>query len=250
LLWALAGAGRLRVLASVGLPVLGLGACVAAQAGGNLLLIDAPPAQDTLALGASWLQTPRAPDQAATRAMLIPAVDWYAHEGWFASTENGVGVNLSAQPDRQWGFRLWPQWGRSARDASAAMPVIGPRLQAQAFANQMVGGVLMLQTATAVGSARSRDGLQSEWGITSGLPLEGGLIGFGLSANWGNRAFRQDMFGQHSAGWNDLNGTLNLDLRLDARWHVDGQWLRTKLLQPVGPVHWSHGALFSLWRDW
>lgn len=232
-----------------GLGLAGLLTGMVAHAGGNLPLIDAVPEQDKLALGASWWQSPRAPDRGATQQILMPAADWYNHAGWFASTENGLGVNLSSQADAQWGARLWPQWGRSARDASAQVQAIGPRWQAQVFANKLVGGVVLLQSATAVGSARSHDGLQSEWGLTSGVPLPGGLVGAGVSANWGNRAFRQDMFGQRTAAWNDLNATLNLDLRLDARWHVDGQLLRTRLLHSAGPDRWTHGALLSLWRD-
>lgn len=233
--WRLARAGLLCALA---------GPCLA---GGNLVLIDTVPEHDHLALGWSAWAWPRSPDSPHSPPQWWPALDWYGHDGVFASTENGLGINLSRNPDLACGVRLWPQWGRAHEDATPGASAIGPRLQAQVFANRTLWGVVQAQTATAVGAGRQRDGLQSEWGLLTGVPWDGGALGVGVSLNWANRAYRRDMLGVPHAGWADANATLSFDQKLDARWHVDGQWLRTRL---TASGRWTHAAVLSLWRDW
>ena len=66
-----------------------------AQAAGTLLLLDDPPAESQWAGGLSWRGWPRAPGSSHQRQGLMPALDYSAPNGFFLSTDTGVGWNLA-----------------------------------------------------------------------------------------------------------------------------------------------------------
>ncbi|RTL31371.1 MAG: hypothetical protein EKK47_07985 [Burkholderiales bacterium] len=229
-----------------------------ALAWGTLLLIEAPPKQDTLAIGGTMWSMPRAPDGAHQTALLTPAIEYDRHDGWFASTEMGLGFNASSSERWQAGLRLWPQFGRDRQDASASQPRLGPRLQKQLFANGMLGDIALLQSAVSYGSGQSQNGVQTELGLTSGLPLARGFVGVGLAATYGNRTYRRDYTGIDRAGWSDWSWTVNVDHRVTAVWHVDAQYQQASVsVRPASAPPGSaaetrvrpYTALLTVWRD-
>lgn len=222
------------------------------HAWGTLVLMDAPPEQDSWSVGAQAMGMPRAPGRSQEAWTLLPAVDYYGHAGLFASTENGVGYNAS--PDRQWGagVRVWPQFGRSRREADT-LPHVGLRWQPQVFANWQANEALLLQSAVSSGNGVNRRGLQSEWGVTSGLPLGADLLGLGVSATWGNRAYRSSYIGIDRPGWADWSWTASVSHRFSPRWHVDAQWQWAHVIHAAESAgafqSRQQGGLLALWRD-
>ncbi len=227
-----------------------------AKAWGTLILIDAPPEANKLAIGASYWAVPRSPDGQHTSYAFTPAVDYYRHDGWFASTETGIGFNASHVDSWQAGVRLWPQFGRAGQDATLEQSRLGPRLQKQGFANVMLGEIILLQSALSYGSGRSQNGVQTEFGITSGVPWQSGIFGVGLALTYGNRAYRRDYNHVDACGWSDWSWAVNVDQKLDGGWHADAQWQKATIIQtgamagtPSATWHPST-LLVSLWRDW
>lgn len=246
---------RQRALAGL-LTLVVAGIPQAALAWGSLILLDPTPDEDKLAFGASAWRVPRSPDGRHAEHLLTPAVDYYRHDGWFVSTETGVGYNASRSAAWQAGLRLWPQFGRARQDASAAWPRIGPRLQTQAFANASVADVALLQSAISSGSGIHHDGVQTELGVTSGIPWEGGSLGLTLATTYANRAFRRDYTGVDHAGWTDWSWALSAEQKLGGAWRMDAQFQRATILRPPSasgsPRSTWHpqAVLISLWRNW
>lgn len=215
----------------------------AAQAAGNLLLLESPPKASTYAAGGSVWSLPQFPGARKRDTMVLPALDYAGANGVFVSTDLGLGWNLAPTKDVQAGVRLWPQFGRSRKDAPAGLDPIGDRLQAQAFANWQLGEIALLQSGLLYGAGRDRNASQLELGVTSGIPLGDDLIGIGLSASWGDRRFRQDYFGisaaesrasglpavQFNGGRIDSALTLSFEHKFDAHWRVSGQVVASRL---------------------
>ncbi|MEO8279298.1 MAG: MipA/OmpV family protein [Ideonella sp.] len=214
-------------------------ACDAAQAAGSLLLIEAPPPVATFAVGSSMWALPAYPGSRRERWTLLPGLDWYAPSGLFASTDLGLGWNLSRRRDLQAGLRLWPDLGRGGRDLPRGINAVGPRLQVEGFFNYQLLPVLLLQSGASFGAGRDRDGAQLELGATSGLPIGNDLLGIGLAATLANRAYRQSTAGvspgesqasglaawQVSGGWHDVSLTLSFEHKFDGQWRLDAQWI-------------------------
>jgi outer membrane scaffolding protein for murein synthesis (MipA/OmpV family) len=245
-----------------------LQAAASAWAWGSLLLIEAPPAQTSIAVGPSAWSLPRFPGAHASRQMLLPGVDIYRADGIFASTDTGLGWNLLSRPEWQAGVRLWPQFGRSRADVPAGIATVGHRLQAEVFVNHLVLPVVLLQSGWLHGAGRDHDGTQVELGATSALPIGGQLLGIGLATTWANRGFRQSYFGVASAeaqasglpaatlgaGWQDASLTLSAEHRWGPQWRLSGQIVRAKLLgaaarSPLTRSPMQTAATLTLWRD-
>lgn len=250
-------------------PLLALAAALPAWAGGNLVLIEAPPKTSTLAVGAAVWSLPQYPGSRKSDTLLIPALDYYGANGVFVSTDTGVGWNLSSSKDLQAGVRLWPQFGRSRKDGPAGLPSIGWRIQPQAFANLQLGEVVLLQSGLLYGAGRDRDGLQLELGATSGIPLGGDdLLGVGLSASWANRNYRASYFGVSAAdqassglraytlgaGLLDTNLTLSAEHKFGTDWRLSGQVVLSRLAgavaqSPIVQRRQQTTATVTLWRN-
>ncbi len=235
---------------------------------GSLVLIDAPPAQTTAAVGPSIWSLPRSPGASANRQMVLPGLDIYRPDGIFLSTDNSLGWNLSPRAEWQAGVRLWPQFGRTGTEVPAGIAGVGNRLQAEVFVNHFVLPVLLLQSGWLYGAGRCHDGAQVELGATSGLPIGDDLLGIGLATTWANSAFRQSYFGIGSAeaaasglpattlgaGWMDSSLTLSAEHRFDPQWHLSGQMIWAKLLgavarSPLTASPKQTAATLTLWRD-
>lgn len=226
-----------------------------AWAWGSLLLMDAPPERDHWAAGASAWSVPRASGSNRQTALLLPAIDYAGANGLFASTDVGLGQNLSPWSSVQAGWRLWPQFGRPRQDASTALPAFGPRLLKQGFANAQLTEWLLAQSTLSVGGGRLRQGVSAEFGLTSGIPLGQELLGVGVSATQGNRAFRRDETGEARSGWSDCAWTLGMEHRWSQAWRVDAQFQQAWLLgdksalRERGVQRRQHLLTVGLWRD-
>ncbi|HET8868995.1 MAG TPA: MipA/OmpV family protein [Aquabacterium sp.] len=217
---------------------------------GSLIMMDSRPQQDVVSIGGQVMSLPRAPGSASSSQALIPGFDYYGRSGIFVSTENGVGWNASTNVHWVAGLRMWPQFGRSKSEASHA-PAVGDRLQMQEFANWMPNEVLMLQSAVSEGSGLGRHGVQSEWGLTSGIPLGSDLLGVGVSATWANRDYQHSYLGRTGSGWADWSWTASTTHRFNARWHLDAQWQWAHLIGPApGLQSRQEGGLIALWYDY
>jgi len=242
-------------------------AALPARAWGSLLLIDPPPAATTLAAGAALWTLPSYPGAHRTQTALLPALDLEARNGFFASTDTGLGWNLSGRADVQAGWRLWPQFGRRARDVPAGIGGVGDRLQLEAFANVAAMPALLLQSGLSWGAGQNRDGAQLELGITSGVPIGADLLGIGVSATYANHAWRQSYYGisvpqaaasglpqtRLPAGWQDLSLTLSTEHRWGEHWRVDLQWIAARLLgaaatSPLAQTRRQQALTLDLWR--
>jgi hypothetical protein len=230
-----------------------------ASAMNGLLLLDTPPEQGLRwATGLSMWQWRTLPtDVPRQRTWFYPALDVRSADGWFVSTDNGLGWNLSRDPATQAGLRLspWPSRG-------GASGHVGKRLEQGLFANHALGPAVLLQSSLRHGAGRGRDGWVGEAGVTSGLPLPGGeLLGITLGATWANSGYRSSYdssgYGGQGArvpgGWQDLQLALSYEHRFDAHWRLDGQWLTART---TGLQRWAEGGnanqralSLSLWRD-
>lgn len=240
----------------------------AANAWGTLLLIDSPPAAARLSIGPSAWSMPAYPGSRAARALVIPGIDYQTPSGLFASTDLGLGWNLSRRSDIQSGVRLWPQFGREGTQGPRGLNGIGTRIQGQGFLNYQAAEALLLQSTLSYGAGRRHDGAQFEFGATSGVPIGPDLLGIGVAASYANRSFRQSYFGVSSSesiisglpattlgsGWQDVSLTLSAEHKLSDKWRISGQFIAARLVGEAArsPITRSRSQLASsvtLWRD-
>jgi outer membrane scaffolding protein for murein synthesis (MipA/OmpV family) len=246
-----------------------------AQAGGSLLLLDAPPAEATWSAGLSLRGWPRAPGSGRQREALLPALDYESPSGLFAATDTGLGWNLAPQwldgeaaKTWQFGARLWPQSGRSRRESPPGINRLGSRLITQLFANVQATPELLLQSGLSWGSGRHHNGDQFELGATSGIPIGQEMLGISLAATYANAAHLRGSFGvgpgesqasglpefhPHS-GWSDWSIALSAEHKFSAGWSVNGQWLHTRLigqaaLSPLTRSRDQPSFILSLWHQ-
>ncbi len=256
--------------------VLALSAWVpSAQAGGSLLLLEAPPAEANWSAGLSWRGRPRAPGSARQHYMLLPALDYESPSGFFAATDNGLGWNLAPQlldgdasRDWQFGARVWPQSGRSRRESPPGVARLGSRLVTQLFANAQVMPELLLQSGLSWGSGRHHNGDQLEIGATSGIPIGGELLAISLAATYANAAHLRGSFGvgpneslasglpefQPHSGWQDWSLAISAEHKFSAGWSVNGQWLHTRLIGQAANSPLTHSRdqpsfIVSIWHQ-
>jgi len=255
--------------------MLGICSTAPAMAAGSLLLIDAPPEQSTLSLGATGRGWPMAPGATRQERALLPAFDFAAPNGFFASTDDSIGWNLApllmndeaSVKAWQWGARLLPQWGRPRRMAPPGSDSTGTRVLGEAFANVQALPYLLLQSGLSWGSGRRHNGGQLELGATSGLPLGDELIGIGVAVSAANAAQLRSAFGvspvhaasgglqawHPGAGWQDWSTAISWEHKFSADWSVSGQWLGAHLMgnaarSPLTQSRFQPSFSFSLWR--
>lgn len=241
------------------------------QAEGTLVILDPPPSQVTAWGGASALSFPDYLASRRQRWLMIPALDVNTPTGAFASTDTGVGWNLSTRRDLQWGPRLWAQLGRSSRGSGVAGDTgIGARWTKGGFCNLQPAEFLLLQSSVMTGSGRHGDGMTAEIGAVLGLPIgqPDNDVGLTAAVTWANRAFRQSYLisapdsvpplhsvWQPAGGWQDASLGVVAEARLSPGWKLSGQISAVRLLGSVAesPLTQSrtHGDVsISLWRAW
>lgn len=238
------------------------------RAWGNLLLLDPPPQQAATSFGASLWRLPKFPGAGQSQTSLLPAFEWRDEKGLFVSTDSGVGWNMSRHKETQFGLRLWPQLGRHSSDVPPGVGAVGPRLQAEAFANHAPFEALLLQSGLLVGAGQHHDGVQLELGVTSGVPIGKDLLGIGLSTTWANGPYRSSYFGitpeqgtasglaafNSGAGWTDRCLTLSFEHRFSPHWRFDMQafkvfFARRVTESPLGIRSRQQVATTSIWHD-
>lgn len=268
---------RLRHLAP--LPPLLAGLLLAspshpARAAGDLLLLDAPPAQPQWSGGLSVRSWPRAPGSARQRDGLMPALDYSAPNGFFLSTDTGLGWNLApalldgqAAQDWQLGARIWPQAGRPRSAAPPGIDSLNSRLGGELFANFQALPALLLQSGLSFGGGRYRHGGLLELGVTSGIPIGQDLLGISLAASYGNSAQLRGSFGVSNAeaqrsglapfhpgsGWQDWSVALSGEHKFSPDWSVSGQWMHARLIAQAArsPLTFSRNQpsfILSVWH--
>jgi len=245
-----------------------------AQAAGTLLLLDDPPAESQWAGGLSWRGWPRAPGSSHQRQGLMPALDYSAPNGFFLSTDTGVGWNLApallGESGHGWqlGARVWPQAGRPRRDAPPGIDSLNSRLGAELFANAQVHPALLLQSGLSLGGGRYRHGSLLELGATSGIPLGQDLLAISLAASYGNSAQLRGSFGVSPAeaarsglpefhpasGWQDWSVSLSGEHKFSSDWSVSGQWTHARLIaqaarSPLTQSRQQPSFILSVWHQ-
>ncbi len=237
-----------------------------ANAFGNLILIDAPPAEDySLSVGPGVVGFRQFPGARHLRVVPVPGMDLYLHNGAFASTDNGVGWNFSRRDDVQVGLRLLPVFGRSGK-ASRRMGLsdIGTRVGKDGFLTFAPWPFLILQSDLLTVSVPGGEGVQAEVGATTGAPLgERALVGATVGVTWSNGPYARSYFGvtpRESArgglpvyapgpGWSDASLRLSGELQIDERWRLSGEVVGARLIGGAGrsPVVQSRNqSSFSL----
>lgn len=222
------------------------GTAFQAQAIGGLILIGSPPEADhTLAVGPSVAVYPKAPGSDEQTVLPLLGVDYYRASGFFFSTDNGLGWNLSQTQGLQYGARLWPIFGRSDdQSRSRGLVDIGNRLGYAAFANYAPWEFMTLQSNLMGGSGGNGKGVQLELGTTVGARLASNFVmGVMLGATWANTSHVRSYYGVSpeesaagglpayapGAGLMDLSYGLVGSLRFNEHWKLSGQWLAARL---------------------
>ncbi|MGY4827337.1 MipA/OmpV family protein [Sphaerotilaceae bacterium SBD11-9] len=218
-----------------------------AQAIGGLILLGPPPEQESkLSIGPSVAAYPEAPGSDKTTVLPLLGVDYYHPNGFFFSTDIGLGWNLSHQKEWQYGARLWPVFGRSDDSSrSLGLQDIGNRLGYALFANYAPWEFLQLQSNLLAGSGGNGKGVQFEIGSTLGARLASNFVmGLMLGATWANADHMRSYYGvspeESAAGslpaytpgadWSDFNYGLVGSLRFNESWKLSGQWLAGRLM--------------------
>lgn len=245
-----------------------------AQAAGNLLL-EPPPAEAQWSGGLSWRGWPRAPGSARQRDGLLPALDYSNPNGFFLSTDTGLGWNFApallgadAAKDWQLGARIWPQAGRPRRDTPPGIDSLNSRIGGEFFANVQAHPALLLQSGVTFGGGRYRHGNLLEIGATSGIPLGPDLLAISLAASYGNSAQLRGSFGVSAAeakrsglseylpasGWQDWSIALSGEHKFSADWSVSGQWMQARLIaqaarSPLTQSRNQPSFILSVWHQ-
>ncbi len=219
------------------------------HAWGTLADMDAPPSADRLSAGAGWMSLPRSPEGSHQRYGFMPALDYFRQDGWFLSTQHGAGWQTPLPGEHVVGARAWPQGGRARQDEGANAPRLGPRLQAQVFANLQLHPALWWQSAVSHGAGTQRQGWQGESGFSTGLPTSSGWIGLGVAVTYANAAFKRDYLGKAQDGWADWSWRLGVSHRLDSLWRVEGQYLQARTWPADDRPHLSRRLMLTLLRE-
>jgi outer membrane scaffolding protein for murein synthesis (MipA/OmpV family) len=180
------------------------------------------------------------------RNLVFPGIDYQWRNGWFAGVANGVGYNAAQQPGLQYGARLTVDMGRDEGRSAVlrGMGSIDPQPELGVFFNRLLGPRLALTSSLRPGAGRQRQGLVFDLGTSYGVPLDAQTrFSLGLGAHWVNADYMQDFFGvtpaqsaasgyavsTPGAGWRNLNVSLGLSHRLDARTFLIGGLSRSAL---------------------
>ncbi len=259
----------------------GAAAVLQASADSGLLLLDAPPSRATLAVGVSAYQIPRYPGAHNDRQFVLPAVEWLGASGLFASTNLGLGWNLSDRKDVQWGVRLWPQLARRQGDGARlqGLSEIPARLERSLFANWEPVEFAVVQSAVNTGLGPDTRGILAEAGVTLGAPLGSQVLaGVTIGTSYANGPYRQGLFGVTPAqaagagnaaipglpvmrqpyalggGWQNTQAIVSAEWTMAPAWRLDLHWERQRLLgaaaqSPLIDTRWQSSLLLTLWHD-
>jgi outer membrane scaffolding protein for murein synthesis (MipA/OmpV family) len=165
-------------------------------------LHSAAPGQDGGTIGAAVIAAPAYLGADQRRSLLLPLLDYQWAQGWFAGITNGVGVNLSRSPDRQFGLRVTPDLGRkqSRAEALRGMGDVPAGAEAGAFFNLLLPEGLALTSSVRYGSGSQHQGLVVDLGAAyaTALAAQWRLSG-GVGITLANARHMQSFFGVTAA---------------------------------------------------
>jgi outer membrane protein len=214
-------------------------------------LPDRPAAgQDIGIVGASVRFGERSTGETGTRnhgVTLIPELGYYASSGWFASTTQGLGVNLSNSRDLQFGPRLTVDMGRRARysDTLKGMGNIDPELEAGGFLNYSPLQNLWLTSSLRAGAGNDHNGVHIDLGANYTLALAPQWkLKLGGSTTVANQAYMQTYYGVNAtqsaatgyaaykprAGFTDVSANATLSYAVTPRMTVSTELITRHLL--------------------
>jgi outer membrane scaffolding protein for murein synthesis (MipA/OmpV family) len=129
---------------------------------------------------------------------ILPLLDYQWHNGWFAGTTNGVGVDFSNDTSNSYGLRLTADFGRKEdrSDALIGMGDIDPRPEIGGFFNHYVSREIFLTSSLRYGSGNDRKGLIADVGAgysTQFAPQW--RIGVNVATSYVNANYMQSNFG-------------------------------------------------------
>jgi outer membrane scaffolding protein for murein synthesis (MipA/OmpV family) len=190
---------------------------------------------------------PRYPGSGDTRTRALPVLGYQWANGWFASTLQGVGVNLSSTPGLQYGPRLTVDFGRQA-DSDPRLRGMGDVKAAAelgGFVNVRVADALSLHANLRAGSGEDHKGVRMDLGAAYGFQLAPGLrLRLGANTTLANQAYAQTHFGVTAtqsvnsgyalytpkAGFQDLRASIGLNAVLAPRVMLSTALTSTSLL--------------------
>lgn len=137
-----------------------------------------------------------------TRTRVLPVLGYQWANGWFASTSQGVGVNLSSTPGLQYGPRLTVDFGRreSSDDRLRGLGNVNPAAELGGFVNYRVVDAFSLHASLRAGSGEDHKGVRMDLGAAYGFQLAPGLrLRLGANTTLANQAYAQTRFGVTSS---------------------------------------------------
>lgn len=156
------------------------------------------PQANRYAAGVALLSAPRYDGSDAQRTLVVPALSAQLSNGFFAEPVNGVGVNLGAGRDLQWGFRATVEAGRSA-NLIPGLGRVDAGLNPGVFANWRVAERVELRSALRAGMAGGGGmalHLGGAWDVWRAGPQ---AVGLNLSVRWSDADYNQAYYGVNAA---------------------------------------------------
>jgi outer membrane scaffolding protein for murein synthesis (MipA/OmpV family) len=137
-----------------------------------------------------------------TRTRVLPVLGYHWANGWFASTSQGVGFNMSSTPGLQYGPRVTLDLGRRERDDPLLRGLgnVKPSAEIGGFVNYRVIDALSLNASVRAGAGEDHRGLRADFGAGWGTELAPGLrlrVGAGTTVT--NQAYAQSRYGVNAA---------------------------------------------------
>lgn len=189
----------------------------------------------SLTLSASAM--PDYADSGKSRVALMPGLEYRWANGWFASTERGVGYNFSKESALQYGVGLGVDMGRQSGGALSGMGDVDARLEYLAFMQYARDRAVQLSSSVRYGSGNDRLGLVVDLGAGYNMDVAPDWkLGVGVGTSWANADYMQTYFGvtqsqsghtgfavyTPGAGFRDLTSSLTLGYALAPGLTVSG----------------------------
>lgn len=181
------------------------------------------------------------------RVRLLPSIEYQWANGFFAGGLNGVGYNASSSPDKAYGVRITPDFGRKER-RSAVLEGLGdidPRPEIGAFYNFSPARQVTFSSSLRYGSGNSRKGLLVDVGASWSTSVTPALrVATTLATTWANGEHLQEYFGitaaqstrsglaaySPSGGLKDVRLGVSLFYRLTPEWSLTGAVSHSELV--------------------
>ncbi len=171
---------------------------VFAQGFDTVRLTSAAPGADGGTVGAAVFVTDEYLGSDKRRTLVLPVVAYQWANGWFAGVTNGIGINLSATSDQQYGFRLTVDKGRRQDRVSSlrGMGDVNAAVEVGAFFNHALSQAFVLSSSLRYGSGDAHKGLVLDLG--AGYSTEFSprwYLSTGAGLTLANASYMQSFFG-------------------------------------------------------